>query len=186
MRIMVELRAVDDHQILADLARALVDQPRANLHQLATAAGISKATLYRFCRTRDELVERLMAHGTQLTTAAIEGAELDRGAPLEALRRLTGRSLEHRELNVFLMHYWKPGGSCADPATHARWEAAVDQFFLRGQQEGVFRIDIPAAALTEIWVSMLLGLMEAERQGRVARVGLVALMEQVFLHGAMA
>lgn len=57
----------------------------------------------------------------------------------------------------------------------------LDAFFLRGQQQGVFRIDIPAPALTEIWVSILLGLVEAERHVRIARAGLATVVERAFI-----
>lgn len=50
----------EDERVLAALALALVDKPRATLQELAQAIGISKATLYRFSRTREELVDRLM------------------------------------------------------------------------------------------------------------------------------
>ena len=52
----------DDESFLVPLALALVAQPRANLQELARAIGISKATLYRYCRTREELIQRLMEH----------------------------------------------------------------------------------------------------------------------------
>lgn len=172
----------EDNKILAALALALVDQPRANLQELAKAIGISKATLYRFCRTRDELIQRLLNHSTQAISNAIESADLNNAPPLEALRRLIANNLECRELSSFLMYYWKPG---KEPTTaELAWEQAIDGFFLRGQQVGVFRIDIAAAALTELWVSVLLGLLDAERRGRVARGGLAALVERAFLHGA--
>jgi len=61
----------------------------------------------------------------------------------------------------------------------------MDAFFLRGQQAGVFRIDITAAAMTELWLSMAVGLLDAERRGRVARASVAAVMEQSFLHGAL-
>ncbi|MBN9460894.1 MAG: TetR family transcriptional regulator [Burkholderiales bacterium] len=173
----------EDNRLLASLALALVDQPRANLQELARAVGVSKATLYRFCRTREQLVERLVAHATRLIGEAIQAAGLDAGPPLEALKRLTANNVEHRELTAFLIYYWKPD-SALEACPHIDWEAALDAFFLRGQQEGVFRIDVPAPALTEIWVSILLGLVEAERRGRIARAGLPALVERAFLEGA--
>ncbi len=40
-----------DAATLSALALALVTQPRASLQDLAKAIGVSKATLYRFCRT---------------------------------------------------------------------------------------------------------------------------------------
>ena len=50
----------DNTAILPPLALALVNHPRATLQELAKAIGISKATLYRFCPTRDLLIKRLL------------------------------------------------------------------------------------------------------------------------------
>lgn len=170
----------DDNSILAALALALVDHPRATLQELAKAIGISKATLYRFCRTREQLIERLMQHSTQSLKAAIQASALDQGSPQDALTRLINQHLEHRELTAFLTYYWQ---DATQGLATSGWEAQMDAFFLRGQQQGAFRIDISAPALTEIWVSMLIGMVDAERRGRVARNGLALLVESAFLNG---
>lgn len=172
----------DDNRLLASLALALVERPRANLQELAKAAGTSKATLYRLCRTREQLIERLTSHAIRRITKAIQAAELETAPPLEALRRLIANNVEQRELTAFLIYFWNKDYS-VDPGAEAGWDAAFDAFFLRGQQAGVFRIDIPAPALTEILVAMLLGLVDAEHRGRVARAGLAAMIERAFLHG---
>lgn len=62
----------------------------------------------------------------------------------------------------------------------------MDTFFLRGQQLGVFRIDMPAPVLTEIWGSLISGLIDAERRGRVAKAGLHDLLEKTLLQGVAA
>jgi TetR/AcrR family transcriptional repressor of mexCD-oprJ operon len=175
----------DDQEILSSLAITLVNRPRASLQQLAKAIGISKATLYRFCRTREQLIERLVGHATRVIGEGIEAAQLDTAPPLEALKRMIAHSLEHRELNAFLIHYGN-ADSTRDLGLEAGWEATNDAFFLRGQEEGVFRIDIPAPVLAEIYIAILLSLVDAERRGRVARAGLASLVERSFLRGASA
>lgn len=185
--ITAETASADDCSILPPLALALVDRPRATLQELAQAVGISKTTLYRYCRTRDQLIQRLIAYSTHTLLDAIQNAHLDDGEPVEALRRLISSNLEHPEATLFLMYFWWR----ADPpetnvAAEQNWQVTLDSFFLRGQQQGLFRIDITAAALTEIWSSTVVALVDAERRGRVARVGLEALIENAFLNGALA
>lgn len=175
----------DDHRFLCTLALALADRPRSTLQELAQAAGVSKATLYRYCKTREELIERLMAYAIECTTSIIDNAGLDTLPPLEVLQRMTQNSIEMRELTTFLINHWQPERDC-DAEVEAKWNGALDGFFLRGQQAGVFRIDIPAAALTEIWVALMLGLVDSERRGRIARVGLAELLERAFLQGVRA
>lgn len=174
----------EDARLMAALAQAMVETPRATLQDLAKAVGVSKATLYRFCRTREQLLERLVSYSKEKVGECISAAQLEVGTPLEALRRLNAHNLEHKELVAFLMYYWKDGTQ--DPDVEASWEVLLDNFFLRGQESGVFRIDLSAAVLTELWVTTLLGLVDAERRGRIARAGLPALLEKAFLHGIAA
>ncbi|MFP9230947.1 TetR/AcrR family transcriptional regulator [Pectobacterium cacticida] len=175
----------EDERILPTLARAMVEQPRATLQELAKAVGISKAKLYRYCRTRQELIERLIGYGHHTLTDALHRARLSEDPPLDALRRLIIFNLDHKDLTSFLMHYWRDVSGIPNEQT-STWEAILDEFFLRGQYEGVFRIDIPAPALTEVFVGTLMNLIDAERRGRVARLGLAVLIEQTFLNGAHA
>ena len=177
-----------DEKLLKALAIAVVDHPRGTFKDIAQAAGISKATLNRFCGTRDNLIERLLAYGGDVMNQIISDADLTQEPPLEALGRLIEDHLTHREIMVFLIFQWKPDWQDSEIEA-SRWRTysdALDTFFLRGQKEGVFRIDISAAVLTEMFASILFGLVEAERRGRVARAGMGALLTQFFVDGAAA
>lgn len=175
-----------DEKLLKALAIAIVDRPRATFKEIAQAAGISKATLNRFCGTRDNLIEMLLNHGSVVINRVIADADLAEAAPLDALHRLIEGHLVHRELLVFLAFQWRSDTFDLD-AGGSRWlpySETLDEFFLRGQKLGVFRIDIGAPALTEIFSSLIFGLVDAERRGRIARAGMAALIEQFFLNGA--
>lgn len=172
----------DCDALLDALALAMVKKPKASLGELAKSVGISRGTLYNFCRTRDELLDRLFAYGLRVITKDMSDARLEMSPPLEALREMTQESLKHWEITLFMIRYWKPEHDCGAPELD--WDAKMDALFLRGQKEGVFRIDIPAASLSEIWVSLFIGLVDAEYRGRVARAGLVDLIERAFLQGA--
>ena len=171
----------ENSAILPPLALALVNQPRATLQELATAIGISKTTLYRFCPTRELLVKRLLDQSLRTLDDALDEALIDEGPVLEALRRLNAKHLEHREFTLFLTYYWNEVDKPVEET--AAWEPKVDAFFLRGQQEGVFRIDFSAATLTELWLGTLISLIDGERRGRIPRAALAQLAEQAFLHG---
>lgn len=175
-----------DEKLLKALAIALVDHPRGTFKEIAEAAGISKATLNRFCGTRDKLIEMLMEHGSVIMNQLIENAGLSERPIREALHRLISDHLLHRELLAFLAFQWRPD-SLDEDAGGTRWLPygdALDAFFLRGQKEGVFRIDIGAPELTEMFISVVFGLVDAERRGRVARAGMVSVIEQFFMNGA--
>ncbi|MDU8497571.1 transcriptional regulator [Pseudomonas syringae] len=181
----MELPAADD-KFLKALAVALVDHSNGTLKDIAQAAGVSKATLNRFCGTRANLVELLLNHASDLMNQMVADADLQHAPPLEALQRLVDNHLMHREMLVFLVFQWRPD-SLDESSGGRRWlpySDALDAFFLRGQREGLFRIDVSAAVLTEMFAALLSGMVDAERRGRVARAGMGALVTQFFLHGA--
>lgn len=175
-----------DERLLKALAVAIVDRPRATLKDLAESAGVSKATLHRFCGTRDHLVEMLERYGETVLEQSITAADLQQSESLTALRRLIAEHLKHREMLVFLMFQYRPD-FLSPEGDGARWQSymlALDAFFLRGQQQGVFRIDITAAVFTELFTTMIYGLMDAERRGRAASANSASVLEQMFLYGA--
>lgn len=178
----------EDEKLLAALALALIDKPRATLHELAVAVGVSKATLYRHSRTREELIDRLTLHATECMQRTLNSAKLEAGTALEALSRFIGAQLDQREMTAFLIYHWQPEslqserfrGSCD------AYLGALDALILRGQREGVFRIDISAAAQSEALLSLISGFVDAERRGRVARNGVKSAIEALFLNGSAA
>ncbi|MNE74279.1 hypothetical protein D3C80_1703480 [compost metagenome] len=49
---------------------------------------------------------------------------------------------------------------------------------------GAFRIDVTAAVFTELFLTMIFGMVDAERRGRAASANSANVLEQMFLHGA--
>lgn len=175
-----------DAKFLKALAVAVVDHQSGTFKDIAEAAGVSKATLNRFCGTRANLIEMLHDHSTTLMNQIISDADLEHAPPLQALQNLIDGHLTHREMLLFMMAEWRPDSMLED-AEVRRWQPysnAMDAFFLRGQHEGVFRIDLSAAMLTEVFASLIFGLVESQRRGRVARAEMPGLLRQFFLDGA--
>lgn len=175
-------------RMLKALAVAVASNPRATVKELAKVAGVSKATLHRLCGTRASLNEMLIMDGESSLNQAVESADLTKAPLLYALRKLITEHLAHRELLAFMMAEFR--SDSFDPnAKSERWKSyrdALDAFFLRGQQEGVFRIDIDAAAFTEFFLSLIYGISDAERRGRAASSSSANAIEQMFLGGAAA
>ncbi|MCY1291718.1 hypothetical protein D9M70_409180 [compost metagenome] len=175
-----------DEQLLKALATVIVNRPRATLKELAESAGVSKATLHRFCGTRDNLVEKLEQYGETVLTQIMEASRLESEEPPAALRRLISEHLKHREMLVFLMFQYRP--DTFGPETHDRyWNSYLDEldaFFLRSQRLGAFRIDITAAVFTELFLALIYGMADAERRGRAASSNSLTTLEEMFLHGA--
>lgn len=180
--------SASDERLLKALAAAIVIHPRATLKELAETAGVSKATLHRFCGTRDNLVSLLEGYGEQVLRQVIADADLTKSEPIVALRLLISEHLKHREMMVFLLFQYRPD-TFDDSEANQGWRAyaeALDDFFLRGQQAGVFRIDISAAVFTEMFLSLVYGIVDAERRGRAASSTSALTLENLFLNGAAA
>lgn len=174
--------------LLKALAVALVDHPRGTLHDIAQSAGVSKATLGRRFGTRDNLVKMLVDYGTGVITQILRDLDLKNAPVDDVLRPLIESHFAHREYVAFLTHQWHVDSMISTEA-NAAWGAyqdGMDAFFLRGQREGIFRIDISAPVLMELFSSAITGLVDAERRGRLGRSGMTSQLEQFFLLGASA
>ena len=65
--------------------------------------------------------------------------------------------------------------------------ASTDCSELRFDQSlSVFRIDISAATLNDTLIWLIIGLMDSERRGRIARATLPSTIEELFMCGAKA
>jgi TetR/AcrR family transcriptional repressor of mexCD-oprJ operon len=59
----------------------------------------------------------------------------------------------------------------------------LDDFFLNGQKAGAFQLDFPNQMLTELFLSMICGMIDAKYRGRVAASGMENKMLAFFLNG---
>lgn len=178
----------DTDQLLKSLALTVANRPRATMRELARHVGISKATLHRYCGTRENLLFQLEAHAEVMLKLIIFNTGLTYLEPLKALRRLIQEHLAHRELLAFLMAQYRPDFLDLE-RDGRRWQfylKALDGFFLRGQQKGLFRIDITAAIFTELFLTLVYGVVDAEQRGRAASADSARTVEKMFLHGALS
>jgi len=166
-------------QLLKKLALAMVDHPRGTTKDLAESSGISKATLHRLCGTRENLASLLQDQSHAVIEAVIELALREHGDHEESLRALAAVHLSHKEY----LRYVCSAGSCGDDAFWEPYLRALDAFFLSGQKHGAFRIELSSAAMTELFVAGISGLIDAQRRGRVVLGGLEESFADFFLKG---
>lgn len=171
--------------MLKSLAVALVSQPRATLAEVAQLIGVSKATLYRFCPTREELLARVMTHTVDVHVRITKEC-VDSPLPtLEAFKQMVSRHMDEREFTSFASYYWNELHESVQ-ASMAGWDEcqeSLDAFFLRGQREGVFRIDVPTSAFCDYFYYGLASLTDSERRGRLARQGMLDVALKLLLTG---
>ncbi|MGC3964125.1 MAG: TetR/AcrR family transcriptional regulator [Rhodocyclaceae bacterium] len=180
-----------DDKLARALALAMFHHPRANLQQLAQAAGTSKATLYRISPTRDGIIDLLLERSVRHMREALDEARLTEPPFIEALQRLTENVMQGQEFYMFWScSLWldlKDGTKNFEQhgSQTTFLSDALEAFFLRGQKAGVFRIDMPARWLTKSYDFLLFAAIESAQRGEIAMLGMSALVQKMFLEGAV-
>ena len=125
--------------------------------EIARQAGVVRATIYVHFPTRDSLIDAVTERAITEVTRVVEAAEPARGDPADALRRVItaawrglGRFHALVALNTRL----------PQAELHRRHQpllAMLEPLIERGQRDGSFRSDVPAA-----WhLSMVIALIHA-------------------------
>ncbi len=171
--------------LLNTLFAAAALYPRASMQELAELAGISRATLHRLCGTRDNLDSQLEQHARATLECILDSVAPLAPSPLAALRQLIREHLARGELIAFMMSRYHANLQ-ANGQREADWQFYLDKLdalFLSGQQQGTFRIDVTAALLTELFITLLYATVDARQRGRMPSAD-DRIMEQFFLQGS--
>ncbi|NBM19459.1 TetR/AcrR family transcriptional regulator [Streptomyces sp. GC420] len=147
--------------LLNAAAEALAQNPGASMAQVAEAAGLTRATLYRHFSTRQKLLEAMRAEALERAAEAISGARLAEGDALEALRRavdaLAPTGVRFRALLA--------EGADQDPSflgERAEVFAPLAEAVRRGQEAGRIRADVsPAWVVTAMAALLVAGVRTA-------------------------
>jgi AcrR family transcriptional regulator len=132
--------------ILDAALEALASDPDSSMSEIARRAGVVRATIYVHFPTRTDLFDAVMEHAVAQVADATRGAEPQRGEPVEALERVL--SVTWRELARFHALLALNTARLSAEELRRRHVPVLDQLeplIERGQQQGVFRRDLPVA-----------------------------------------
>jgi len=179
-----------NEKTVRSLALALSTHPRANLQEIAQAAGISKATLYRIAPTRDALLKLIYERGELHLRDSVTHARLEEAPHTDALRRLVSNLIKEREIYLcwgtnLWMHMLEGKDSQPDLSHWEAYAKRMEEFFLAGQRAGAFRIDMSAKWLYKTFDFMVCGAIDAAHRGEIAPADLENLILKQFLYGAI-
>ena len=132
-------------RILDAAVDALASDPEASMAEVARRAGVVRATIYVHFPTREALIEAVTHRAIAEATAIIEAAEPDRGDAADALRRVVEsawRTLGRYHALVAINARLAPADL---RRRHGPALAVLEPLIERGQRDGAFRADVPAA-----------------------------------------
>ena len=175
----------DRDSVLLAAVGLLSRQPSASMDEIARAAGISRATLHRMFPGRDTLLHEVATLALDRMAAALDAAAIDEDDPVEAVRRLADVVIPEASVAAFLTGESRLFEDTGISEAWERMDARVAALFLRGQQSGAFRVELPAAWLSEAFFDLLAGVGWAVQEGRLAPRDSTFALTELFLGGAL-
>jgi AcrR family transcriptional regulator len=154
---------------------------QASMNDVAAAAGVARATVYRYFSSRHALVEELTNVAMTAAGARLASARIDEVAPEEAIARAV-RALVDVGAPFLVVARERV---LPDPEQFERNLAVpLRRMVERAQQDGVLRRDLPTAWLAEALVGLLVNILSARRD--LDREDVVEVVTSLFLDGARA
>jgi AcrR family transcriptional regulator len=153
----------------------------ANLADVAAAAGVSRATLYRYYSNREALLKALAAHALTELASRLNDAGLDRAAVIEAIERLARALVAVGDRYAVLA-----GEQCSpDEADAERLVGApMRAVFERGIASGLLRPDLTADVLQELFAGTIMAAIKLTQRQQLGPEEASAAAAAVFLDGA--
>jgi TetR/AcrR family transcriptional regulator, mexCD-oprJ operon repressor len=139
------------------------------MSEIARRAGVVRATIYVHFPTRTALLDAVMEYATGLVVEAMKGAEPQRGEPVEALERVLRATW--RQLGQFHALLAINIARLSAEELHWRHRPMLDQLeplIERGQEEGVFRRDLPVVWQLAVLRAIVHAASTEIRGGRLA------------------
>ncbi|MDP9845534.1 TetR/AcrR family transcriptional regulator [Streptosporangium lutulentum] len=154
-------------RIVSAARESLSSDPNASIDDIAKAAGVGRMTLYGHFRNRAELVEAALVDALRAGEEALSALDLT-GDARDALTRLLDSSWSLVAESAALLTAAQgtlPAGRIRE--LHAAPAQRVEELIRRGQDEGVFRTDLPITWLVNVVHYVLQGAAEENRVERL-------------------
>jgi TetR/AcrR family transcriptional regulator, mexCD-oprJ operon repressor len=168
--------------ILDGAARIFAIQgEQANMNDVAAAAGVARATVYRYFPNREALLDELAHAAVSDVDARLQSARIDEVAPEEGIARAVRALVDVGDSFVLLTRERRR----SDPERFERkLIQPVRQLFERGQASGEIRDDIASARLTESLIGLIVGVLTSTPP--LGKEDMTATITGLFLDGARA
>jgi TetR/AcrR family transcriptional regulator, mexCD-oprJ operon repressor len=158
-----------------------VQGEQASMNDVAVAAGVARATVYRYFPSRENLLEELARAAAAEVDARLASARIDEVAPEEGIARAVRALVDVGHSFVLLARERRR----SDPE---RFESELThplrRLFERGQAGGDLRDDITSARLTESLIGLIVGVLTSTPP--LGKEDMTATITGLFLDGARA
>ncbi|HEY6398122.1 MAG TPA: TetR/AcrR family transcriptional regulator [Solirubrobacteraceae bacterium] len=168
--------------ILDGAARLFAVQgDQASMNDVAAAAGVARATVYRYFPNRETLLDELAKAAVSEVDARLKSARIDQVAPEEGIARAVRALVDVGDSFVLLAR----DRLRADPERFEReLTQPLRQLFERGQAAGDIRADIASARLTESLIGLIVGVVRSTPL--LGKEDMIATITGLLLDGARA
>lgn len=154
-------------RILDAAVEVLGEDPTASVGAIAEAAGVGRVTLYGHFASREVLVEAALQHAIDRGEEQLSQVDLS-GDPRAALERLIHSSwqlvLQSQSLLIAAQDSLSPERILA---VHDKPVRRVSELVRRGQDDGVFRSDLPVTWLVGVLHNVIHGAANEINAGRL-------------------
>ena len=169
--------------ILAAAASVLARDRTATLPAIAEAAGVGRTTLHRYFADRETLITAAVQDSIRVISQSIADAGLDRGSPLDAMRRAVAAMVAVGDRLMFVFGDPRLLEGFAAPDKPVPPSDPVIELIRRGQAEGVFDPEVSPAWIQHVlWVLVYRGCEDAD-SGELPRHGITATVIRTLENG---
>jgi TetR/AcrR family transcriptional repressor of mexCD-oprJ operon len=154
---------------------------QASMNEVAEAAGVARATVYRYFPNRESLLDELTQAAVRDVEARLASARIDEVRPDEGIARAVRALVDVGNLFVVLTRERQRSGSdqfqrgLVDP---------LRQLVERGQASGDIRDDVTGRRLTESLIGLIVGMLTSTPP--LGREDMTATITGLFIDGARA
>ncbi|MCP3805559.1 TetR family transcriptional regulator [Allokutzneria sp. A3M-2-11 16] len=160
--------------ILAAAAATLAKDRAATLADIAAAAEVGRSTVQRYFAEREDLVNAVTMDSLRVLGEATEEADIARGEPGEAMRRLVTAMLSVAERVLYLYGDTEILASIGGVDQDDEGSQAVRALIKRGQADGTFDAGADPSWIESVLWSLVYSACDAVGRGRMPRHGAAA------------
>jgi AcrR family transcriptional regulator len=171
------------HRIVEVAARLLGNDPQLAMADVAVAAGVSRATLYRHFATREALIDAIRRQSVEQGKQALELCRLDEGSATDALRRVVAVWLDVARRYSFPQLAAQIGSEAVREDQRRLFREPLLRLMERGQAAGELSAELPPAWGVHAFGALLLAAARAVDEGSLSEAQVTQTLFDTLLKG---